>query len=217
MELVRVDTQRAYQEIRKKIITLELPPGSPIDEGKLADEFDMGVLPIREAIKLLAHEHLVDIPPHGIYVSDVNIPDLEEISEVRVLLESFCARQAAKRADADDLIVLETLCEEMTSIPQSESMRLFNIDHKFHQAIAQAAHNKYLAQTLERFYGLSQRLWYLVLPELGFLPASVEEHLELVKVIISCDSDKAEQIMYDHVNGFYDKVREILLNKIKEK
>ena len=215
MELVRIDTQRAYQEIRKKIITLELSPGSPIDEGKLADEMDMGVLPVREAIKLLAHEHLVDIPPHGIYVSDVNIPDLEEISEIRVLLEAFCARQAAKRADADDLVVLEALCEEMASIPPAESVRLFNIDHKFHQTIAQSAHNKYLAQTLERFYGLSQRLWYLVLPELGFLPASVEEHLELVKVIISRDSDLAERIMYEHVNGFYDKVREILLKKIK--
>ncbi len=216
MELVRVDTQRAYQQIRNKIITLELSPGTPIDEGQLAKDLNMGVVPVREAIKLLAHDHLIDIPPHGIYVSDINVPDLEEISEIRVLLESFSARQAAKRADADDLVVLETLCEEMSSIPQSESLRLFNIDHKFHQAIAQAAHNKYLAQTLERFYGLSQRLWYLVLPELGFLPASVEEHLELVKVIISRDSESAERIMYQHVSGFYDKVREILLNKTKE-
>jgi DNA-binding GntR family transcriptional regulator len=213
MELVRIDTQRAYQEIRNKIITLELSPGTPIDEGQLARDLSTGVVPVREAIKLLAHDHLVEIPPHGIYVSDINVPDLEEISEIRILLESFCARQAANRANADDVVILETLCQEMASIPPSESQRLFIIDHKFHEAIARAAHNKYLAQTLERFYGLSQRLWYLVLPKLGFLPASVEEHLDLVQAIITHDSELAERIMNQHVSGFYDKVREILINQ----
>ena len=84
------------------------------------------------------------------------------------------------------------------------------MDHKFHQAIARAAHNKYLADSLERLFGLSQRLWYLALPRLGFLPAAVEKHLDLVQAIKNGDGDRAEQIMRDHVAEFYAQVREIL-------
>ncbi|MBD3306143.1 DUF4445 domain-containing protein, partial [candidate division KSB3 bacterium] len=88
--------------------------------------------------------------------------------------------------------------------------RLLEVDHSFHQAVAQAAHNTYLAETLEHFFGLSQRLWYMVLPHLSFLPAAVEEHLMLLESIKAGDRDRAEQIMYDHVEGFYNKVRNVL-------
>jgi DNA-binding GntR family transcriptional regulator len=210
MELVSVDTQQAYKIIREKIITLELAPGDPINEASLAEMLDMGENPVREAIKLLAHDHLINIPPRGIYVADVNIPDLEQISEIRLLLESYCARQAALRATSDILAVLQALCKEQATIPSQESKRLFDLDHKFHQAVTRATKNKYLVQTLDRLYGLSQRLWYLALPHLRFLPASVEEHIDMVEAIINKDADHAEQIMRSHVQGFYDKVRQVL-------
>jgi DNA-binding GntR family transcriptional regulator len=110
----------------------------------------------------------------------------------------------------DILVVLETLCKEQATIPPDESHRLLELDYKFHQAIARSAQNKYLAHTLDRLYGLSQRLWYLALPRLQFLPAAVEEHLEMVKAIVEQDADRAEKIMHSHVQGFYDKVREVL-------
>ncbi|MEJ2263715.1 MAG: FCD domain-containing protein, partial [Anaerolineales bacterium] len=86
-------------------------------------------------------------------------------------------------------------------------------DHKFHQAIARAAHNKYLAQTLDHFFGLSQRLWYLALPHLEFLPGAVEVHLDLVQAIKDGDADQAEALMSAHVRDFYAKVSEILAQK----
>jgi DNA-binding GntR family transcriptional regulator len=212
MELVRVDTKRAYELIREQITTLELQPGSPIHEQALAADLDMGLVPVREALKLLAHEKLVVITPrHGLYVSDVNVPDLEQISEMRLTLEGLSARLAAQRATADDIVVLETLRQEQATTPVEDSRRLFDVDHRFHQAIAQAAHNKYLADSLERLFGLSQRLWYLALPRLGFLPSSVEKHLDLVEAIKTSDGERAEQLMREHVGEFYAQVREILL------
>jgi DNA-binding GntR family transcriptional regulator len=211
MELVRVDTQRAYELIREKITTLELAPGAPINEQHLAEDLDMGLVPVHEALKLLAHDGLVIITPrHGLYVADVSAPDLEQISEMRLSLESLCARLAAQRATPDDLVVLEALRQEQATIPPEDSHRLFAVDHRFHQAIARAAHNKYLARTLDYFFGLSQRLWYLALPHMGFLPDAVEKHLDLVEAIKSGDADHAEQIMRNHVQDFYDKVREVL-------
>ena len=215
MELERVDTQRAYELILAKITTLELAPGAAINEQKLAEELKMGAVPVREALKLLAHDSLVVVTPrHGLYVADVSRPDLEQISELRLSLESLCARLAAQRATDDDLVVLEALRQEQvvqssTDLSQA-SQRLFELDHKFHQAVAQAAHNRYLARTLDQFYGLSQRLWYLALPALGFLPAAVEKHLDLVEAIKAGDANRAEQVMYDHVQEFYDRVREVL-------
>ena len=210
MELVRIDTQRAYELIREKITTLELAPGAPLDEGKLAEELDMGLTPIREALNLLAHDHLVATADQGLFVSKVEIPDLQQISEIRMLLEPYCARQSAVHATMDDIVVLEALGQEQSKIPQDQPKLLFDLDHKFHQAIARAAKNKYLSEILEDFYGHSRRAWFLVLPQLGFLPAAVESHLDMVKAIKDRDAERAAQIMQSHVQGFYEKVFEIV-------
>ena len=211
MELERVDTKRACEKIRERITTLELAPGTPINEQQMAAELEMGLVPVREALKLLAYENLVVITPrHGMYVADVNIPDLEQLSEMRLTLEGLSARLAAERATPDDLVVLEALRQEQASTPTGDSKRLFAVDHKFHQAVARAAHNKYLADSLERLFGLSQRLWYLALPRLDTLPSAIERHLDLVEAITNRDGDRAEEIMRQHVADFYRQVREIL-------
>ena len=215
MELVRIDTQRAYELIREKITSLELAPGSSIDEGKLADEMGMGQVPIREALNLLAHDHLVTTADQGLFVSKIEIPDLQQISEIRILLEPYCAAQAAIHATSDDIVVLEALSKEQSQIPPDQPKQLFDLDHKFHQAIARAAKNKYLAEILEDFYGHSRRVWFLVLPHLDFLSTAVESHLDMVQALKSHDSEQAAQIMQEHVQGFYEKVFEIL-NKTSE-
>ena len=108
MELIRVDTQRAYELIWEKITTLELAPGSSINEPRLSEELDMSLTSVHEALKLLIHDELVVVTGrHGPYVADISLPDLEQLSEMRLALESLCARQAAKRATADDLAVLD--------------------------------------------------------------------------------------------------------------
>lgn len=209
---VRVDTQRAYELLWEKITTLELEPGAQINEQLLAQELEIGMSPVRESLHLLAHENLVVVTPrHGLYVADVNVADLEQLSEMRLSLESLCARLAAQRVTADDLVVLEALRQEQSAVPAEDSLRLFDLDHKFHQAIAKAAGNKYLAQTLDRLFGMSRRLWYLALPHLGYLPTAVEKHLDLVECIKAGDADRAGQIMYDHVKEFYAQVRETLI------
>ncbi len=216
MELERIDTKRAHDLIRERITSLELAPGEVINEQELARDLDLGLVPVREALKWLVHDGLVVLTPrHGIHVTDVNLPDLEQLSEMRLALEGLSARLAAQRATADELVVLQALRQEQAATPAGDGKRLFDVDHKFHQAVAQAAHNKYLADSLERLFGLSQRLWYLVLwnsmPRLGFLPSAVEKHLNLVEAIQARDAGLAEAIMREHVAAFYTQVREILV------
>ncbi len=211
MELMRVDTQRACDLIRERITTLEMAPGEPIDVQALAGELGVGLAAVREALWLLGHEGLVTLTPrHGIYVAEVNLPDLEQLSEMRLSLEGLSARLAAQRATPDDLVVLDAVRQEQATTLPEDGRRLFGLDFKFHQAIARAAHNCYLASTLERFFGLSQRLWYLALPKLGFLPAAVQAHLGVVEAVRVGDADLAEALMRRHVQSFYDQVREVL-------
>ncbi|MGE5601472.1 MAG: GntR family transcriptional regulator [Nitrososphaerales archaeon] len=211
MDIERVDTKHAYGLIRTRITTLELAPGALINAQQLAAELNLPLFAVEEALKLLAHDHLVRITlRHGTYVADVNIADLEQLSELRIELESLAAALAAQRATADDLAVLEALREAQVPHDAADARTLFDLDHRFHQAIAQAAKNIYLAETLEQFYGMSLRLWYLVLPRLQFLPGSVEKHLALVDAIRRKQPAVAEQIARAHVREFYVEVREVL-------
>lgn len=209
MDIERVDTKHAYELIRTRITTLDLAPGALVNTQRLAAELQVPLFAVEEALKLLAHEHLVRITPrHGTYVADVNVADLEQLSELRIELESLAAALAAERATGDDLTVLDALRE--AQLAADDPRALFELDHHFHQGIAQAAKNVYLAETLEHFYGLSLRLWYLVLPRLRFLPGAVEKHFNLVDAIRRHDAGSAEEIARTHVREFYVAVREEL-------
>jgi DNA-binding GntR family transcriptional regulator len=211
MQLVEIDTQQAYEQIREMIITLVLMPGSRVDEQELADHLDLGRTPIREALKLLAHDDLIEVSKHqGVYISRIDPEDLKSLSEVRVLMEGSTARLAAQRATEDDILIMEALIEEQKNIPSGDKQAWFEIDHKLHQAISAASHNRYLSESLEYYFGLSQRLWYLALDKIDFLSQAVQEHADLVRSIKHHQSDVAEEIMAAHVLNFYNKVQEII-------
>jgi DNA-binding GntR family transcriptional regulator len=211
MDLQRIDTQLAYRELLQFITTLVLAPGEPLNEQALAGRLGASVTAVQEALALLAHDGLVTATPrHGFYVAEANAADLDELSELRLPLEGLAARLAAQRATADDLAVLDALCRDQAALPGDEPHRLFDLDHRFHQAIAAAAHNRYLAKTLEQFFGLSRRLWFLALPRLGSLPGAVEVHVALVEAIRARDADRAERLMRAHVEGFYAEARAAL-------
>ncbi len=91
-------SQKAYELIRRRIVDLELLPGAILDEGRLQSELGVGRTPIREALLRLSMERLVTIVPRrGIFVAEIGITDLQQIFEVRILLEAQAARLAARR------------------------------------------------------------------------------------------------------------------------
>ncbi len=211
MEWEDVDTRHAYDRIREAIVTLDLAPGALVDDQALSRTLDISAVAVREALKLLAHDGLVEITPrHGFYVADISLEDLAQISEARLTLEPLCAGLAAERASPDDLAVLDALGREQAATPPDDGKRWLDMDHRFHQAIVRAAKNRHLARILEHLFGLSQRLWYLVLPRLDALPVSVSQHLELTAAIERRDADAARRIMHGHVKSFYDQVRRVL-------
>jgi len=209
MKLNKVDTEKAYQLLWEKITSLELKPGEILDIAALAAELKLSRASVREALRLLIHDHLVEAPPRGLYVAGLNFEDLEKISTIRLNLETLAAQQAARHATRDDLVILQTLCEEIAQ----DTRELFILDQHFHQAIAQATHNNYLEEMLQRLYGLSKRLWFLALPHLDFLPSAVKSHIKLVEAIDNKDETLAMEIMGNHIEEFYLKIKDIIREK----
>src|ERR1044071_4558037 len=100
---VRSQSEEAYHRILERIVTLEMAPGSVVNEARLRDELKIGRTPIREALQRLARENLVRSVPHrGTFVTDVNISDLARITEVRLVLEAHAARLAAEKMTSSD-------------------------------------------------------------------------------------------------------------------
>ncbi len=205
----KIDTNKAYQILWEKITSLSLAPGEILDIAALGDELQFSQSSIQEALRLLIHDHLVDAPPRGLFVADLHFSDLEKISTIRLNLETLAAQQAARNANADDCIILQSLCEEVAA----DTGEHFELDQRFHQAIAQAAHNTYLEDTLKHFYGLSKRLWFIALPYLDFLPSAVKSHINLVTAIQNHNEPLAMEIMQSHIEEFYLKIREIISDK----
>ena len=196
---------RAYRQIKEKIICAELPPASLLDEEQLATELKLGRTPIRQALQWLALENLVVIlPRRGTMVADVNMSDLQKIYEMRIELEPYAARLAAERATEKQIASMETLFAESEPILASgDHHQLIRIDHRAHQLLAEAAHNEFLAESLERLYSHGLRLWYVNLHRISRLRQEVEEHRDVVAAIKARDGQRAETIMRKHVADFH--------------
>jgi len=213
-ERPRSQSEAAYILIRDRILSLALPPGSLVHEAQMREELSIGRTPIREALQRLAHEKLVrSVPNRGTFVTDVNITDLARITEVRVVLEGHAARLAAERATAADRAAIEELLTRISSVELPEQRELMKLDHEIHRSIYRCARNSFLESTLERYFNLSLRLWFLVLDQGVRLREAVAEHRTMLEAILAGDGDRAEEAMRRHVAGFESEIRKVLVER----
>jgi DNA-binding GntR family transcriptional regulator len=199
---------KAYHEIRGLIVSLELAPGAVIDERELVERLGIGRTPVREALRRLALERLVDVyPRRGMFVTGVDVRQLARLSEVRAVLEPEAARLAAERASDDDRARLDALLAEL----DAGSGELMHLDERIHRAVYRAAHNDMLEATLEQYYALALRIWMLALERTQDLEEAVEAHRDLLEAIRDGDGERAAQTMRDHVENFEQAMHRVLL------
>lgn len=205
-------SQQAYQRLRDKIVMLHLAPGAPLNEATLMAELQLGRTPIREAVQRLASEGLITLRPRrGAFVADLSITDLQQIFEVRRVIEGYAAVLAAERATAADCATLRTALAQLQNGDSNGDTQLhMEIDRQFHRALARSAHNKYLETTLSRLYHLNLRLWFLALAKIGPMRESIEELQRVIDAIERHDGPAAESAIRDHITGFQERIRAIL-------
>ncbi|MFN8446152.1 MAG: GntR family transcriptional regulator [Caldilineaceae bacterium] len=203
-------SQQAYQRIRDKIVMLHLAPGTLLQEATLIEELQLGRTPIREAIQRLANEGLITLRPRrGAFVADLSITDLQQIFELRRVIEGYAATLAAERATAADCAALRAALAQLSNSEADTTLHI-EMDRQFHRALARSAHNKYLETTLSRMYNLNLRLWFLALAKIGPMRESIEELERVLDAIERHDGPAAERAIREHITGFQEKIRAIL-------
>jgi DNA-binding GntR family transcriptional regulator len=207
ISVVDLAADRAYFAIRGLIVSLELPPEAVIDERALMQRLGLGRTPVREALRRLAHEQLVEVfPRRGMFVAGVDVRDLARISEVREALEPEAARRAAERASEAERDELNDLSNEIGT-----GSDLMGLDERIHRAIYRAAHNDLMEKTLGEYYVLALRIWMIALDRAEDLEDAVEAHRELLVAIVHGDGDRAADIMRAHVDDFEQAMRRVLV------
>ena len=204
---------QAYFAIRGLIVSLELAPGDPIREPDLTAQLGIGRTPIREALRRLALERLVEVyPRRGMFVTTVDVRDLARLCEVRAVLEPEAARLAAERATKPDLEVINALLEELADPRRRDDRTLIDLDERIHRAIYRTSHNQLLEETLEWYYTHALRIWMLALDRTRTLQSAVLEHHELLDAIARGKGERAAELMRAHVEHFEQAMRDVLLD-----
>ena len=202
---------RAFHAIRDKIVSLELPPGAVVHEAGLMAELGIGRTPIREAVRMLEQARLVEVyPRRGVFVTSVNISDLADLSEVREALEPHAARLAAERASDDERRELAALIEEAGRKDKFDRRALIDLDHRIHACVYRCTHNAFLEASLEEYYVLALRIWFLALDRVARLDDAVTEHADLLQAICDGDAARAEAVMRHHIEAFERAIRAVL-------
>src|SRR6476620_11783796 len=161
------------------------------------ERLGLGRTPVREALRTLAQEKLVEVyPRRGMIVAPVDVGDLAALSEARRTLESVAARAAAERANENDRAVARALLDELPGVAAAGDERLLiELDQRIHRHVYRCAHNPFVESTLNEWYTLTLRIWFLALDRVARLDDAVAEHGKLLQAIIDGDARRAETVM----------------------
>ena len=184
--------------LREMIYERSLPPGERIDELGLSARLGTSRTPLREALKVLAHEGLVRLGPgRGAVVRDLSARAAERLCPVLGLLQSRCAAEAVRRQTPEDIAALDTLLASLeNAVTGNRLTDYYRAVDGFHERLQAMAANPWLTRSitdLGRFLQMVRTL--MPLPE-NRLRQSMAEYRTLMKAIHRGDADAAEQIVY---------------------
>jgi len=202
-----------YEEIadiiRDRIVEGNLPAGGFIDEPTLALELEVSRTPVREALKVLAFEGLVDIfPNQGSYVSKLTAEDARELIELLAQLEGFAGELACQRYNDEMLKALTRTHEDMIlAYRQGDKPTYFKLNQRIHDDIVAASGNKHLIEAHRRCTRRLRRIRYLSNLQHTAWEQSVLDHEAMLKALAARDAAATRRIMTDHAADIWASVR----------
>lgn len=192
----------AYNTIRDLLITVRIRPGEPLREDQLSKQLGFGRTPVREALKRLEAERLVNIyPRRGVFATEVQLTDLALLTEVRTHLEGEAAHLAAKRATSEQRGGLQELIRTADERGRAVQDQI-DFDVQVHRSIYRCARNPYLEATLTQYHNLILRIWYLFIDRLPEITDHVAEVVPILKAVLARDGETARQLSIEHVERF---------------
>jgi DNA-binding GntR family transcriptional regulator len=208
---IRSLSETVAQRIRDMIHRGVLKTGDRIVEKKLCDALGVSRTPLREAMRILKSEGLVDLVPHkGAYVAQPSMEDVEELFDVMSILEGQCARVASKKMSEADFARLEKLHQKLEKFFElKDHDKYLEVNHKYHSLIQEMAGNRVLNEILG---GLRQKILLYRQRQLyqpDRFEASMNEHRLLLEAFRNRDADAAERLMKRHLMNQCEALRAV--------
>ncbi|MGC9489644.1 MAG: GntR family transcriptional regulator [Thermovirgaceae bacterium] len=196
-------SEYVYRELRKRIFRKQLQAGQRLPEASIARELEVSRTPVREALRRLANEGLVDFVPNlGARLVFPTTEEVQNAYELREYLERLAIRKAAQRIRPPELYMLEeNIHEEEKAFAERKLDDYLQVNIAFHRIIAEASGNGMLAEFVGNV--LSRIYVYMVLFESFFdfdSNPSLEEHRQLLEALRQKDAGLAEQLIRTHVD-----------------
>ncbi|MEU6644032.1 GntR family transcriptional regulator [Saccharomonospora sp. NPDC046836] len=197
-------SELAYNRVREKILSGEFLPGSVINQATLARTIGISTTPLREALRRLKAEGLVELDAHrDARVAGLRAEEARDLYEVRRSLDPLAAALAAQRRTKADIAEIREAAQGLAALPSNPEYGQLLHHRGFHAAIYRASHNDLLIETLESLWDKADRYRRLAL-EVERGPEERarkdKEHEVLLESVIVGDSDTAEAVMREHID-----------------
>lgn len=201
--------QEAAKRIRDRIRKGTLKKGDRILEEPLCQAMGVSRTPLREALRILSSEGLIElIPNKGAYVAQPSLKDIGEMFYVMSILEGTCARVCVEKIDPDGLRRLDDLYRKLEEHCQAEDREKYMaVNHSFHSLVQELAGNKVLSEVID---GLRQKILlyrYRQIYQPNRLKESMQEHRDLQKAFRERNPAAAERCMKKHLNNQFQALK----------
>jgi DNA-binding GntR family transcriptional regulator len=193
---------RVFNQLQNDILNGLYQQGDSLIETKLCEELGVSRTPIREALRQLELEGLVQsIPNKGAIVKGISPQDIQDIYTIRMLIEGLAARWAAEKITVEELKELTDVIElEEFYTGKSDVDHLLQLDSRFHDIIFRASKSKPLMHTLSTFHHYVQKARSVSLKSSGRAKEALEEHKAILQAITAHDAERAEKLTTEHVS-----------------
>ena len=202
----RTMTDAVYDQLKTAIVELRIPPGEPLREADIAQGLSVSKTPVREALARLEQDGLVELNSfRSAVVTDYTERDLQEIYELREIIEVAAARSAAESMSERGLADLGRIASEcMRLSDEGGGPELVRLISEFDTVLFEAVHNRRIRAILANLASHLTRIGLLTAGIPGRNAASVREHAQIYEAIERRDPEAAEQFMRQHIRSVRD-------------
>ncbi len=202
-------------QLRRKILLGELPPGSTVKERDNAAALGVSRTPMREAIRILAQDGLLVLrPSRSPIVADPSLKEVTDDLAVMAALEELSGRLACSNADEDEIDHILELHEQLVTISRSgQPIDAFEIDMKIHRAIALASHNEALAKTHHAYLARLWRMRYLSASLTSDRERSLSQHGEIARGLKRRDTELVTREIRSHLQHLLTNITQLCENR----
>jgi DNA-binding GntR family transcriptional regulator len=189
-----------YELLCEAILSGRFKPGEHLVLEDLAEEFGTSRTPLREAIRRLQTEGLVDFAPHrGAVVAELSVEELIELYHIRAVLDGLAARLATNSLSGEDLTKLQDIFEKTRrELDPSNPVRFDEFNRTFHEIIYRASNAPFLYEMIISLYTQTGRYRHLSLRSAGRIQEVLDEHHRILDALVDRDAEMAERFAREH-------------------